>query len=123
MKKSLSILLGVFMVLGLISFSLAQGTQTPPKKPVPFIGTVDSVTMADPATGTKSEIVVVNNATTVRRGDSTKMRLLVVAMTTLYNAKGEGISLADIVKGNEVNIKYTTTAEGVYEAVSIKVTK
>ena len=111
------------MVLGLISFSLAQGTQTPPKKPDHFIGTVESVTMGDPATGTKSEIVVVNNATSVRRGDSTKMNFLVVATTTLYNAKGEGISLADIVKGNEVNVKYKKTVEGVYEAVSVKVTK
>lgn len=118
MKKSLSILLGVFMVLGLISFTLAQKTQAPAKKPVPttFIGTIDSVTMADPAKGTKSEIVVVNKATT-------KMSFLVVATTTLYNAKGETIGLDKIVKGNEVIVKYKKTAEGVYEAVSIKVTK
>jgi hypothetical protein len=119
MKKSLSILVGVLMVLGLISFSLAQKTQAPAKKPaVPmtFIGTVASVTMADPAKGTKSEIVVVNKA-------NTKMSFLVVATTTLYNAKGETIDLDKIVKGNEVNVKYKTTAEGVYEAVSVKVTK
>lgn len=113
MKKSLSVLVGVLMVLGLISFSLAQGTQAPAKT---FIGTVDSVTMADPAKGTKSEIVVVNKA-------NAKMNFLVVAMTTLYNAKGETIGLDKIVKGNEVNVEYKTTAEGVYEAVSVKVTK
>jgi hypothetical protein len=118
MKRSLSLLLGVLMVLGLISFSLAQRTQAPAKKPdrTTFIGTVDSVTMADLVKGTKSEIVVVNKA-------NTKMSFLVVATTTLYNAKGETIGLAKIVKGNEVNIKYKTTAEGVYEAVSVKVTK
>ena len=118
MKKSLSILLGALMVLGLISFSLAQETQAPAKKLVPttFIGTVDSVTMADPAKGTKSEIVVVNKA-------NTKMSFLVVATTTLYNAKGETIGLDKIVKGNEVNVEYETTAKGVYEAVSVKVTK
>jgi len=118
MKKSLSILLGALMVLGLISFSLAQGTQAPAKNPVPttFIGTIDSVTMADPAKGTKSEIVVVNTA-------NTKMSFLVIATTTLYNAKGETIGLDKIVKGNEVNVEYETTAEGVYEAVSVKVTK
>jgi hypothetical protein len=106
------------MVLGLISFSLAQGTQAPAKKPVlmTFIGTVDSVTMADLAKGTKSEIVVVNMA-------NTKMNFLVVATTTLYNAKVETISLDKIVKGNEVSVEYKTTAEGVYEAVSVKVTK
>jgi hypothetical protein len=81
-----------------------------------IIGTVDSVTMADPAKGTKSEIVVVNTA-------NTKMSFLVVATTTLYNAKGETIGLDKIVKGNEVNVEYETTAEGVYEAVSVKVTK
>ena len=98
------------MVLGLISFSLAHGTQAPAKKPVDttFIGTVDSVTM--------SEIVVVNKA-------NIKMSFLVVATTTLYNAKGETIVLDKIVKGNEVNVEYKTTAEGVYEAVSVKVTK
>ena len=117
MKKSLSILLGALMVLGLVSFNMVRGAQVT-KKPVSlsFIGTVDSVTMADPAKGTKSEIVVVNTA-------NTKMSFLVVATTTLYNAKGETIGLDKIVKGNEVNVEYETTAEGVYEAVSVKVTK
>jgi hypothetical protein len=74
------------------------------------------VTMADPAKGTKSEIVVVNKA-------NTKMTFQVVTTTTLYGAKGETIGLAKIVKGNEVNVKYKTTVVGVYEAVSVKVTK
>ncbi len=106
------------MVLGLISFSLAQETQAPVKKPVraTFIGTVDSVTMADLAKGTKSEIVVVNEA-------NTKMSFRVVATTILYNAKGETIGLDKIVKGNEVNVEYETMAGDVYEAVSVKVTK
>jgi hypothetical protein len=106
------------MVLGLVSFSLAQKTQAPVRKPdhTTFIGTVDSVTMADPAKGTKSEIVVVNKAIP-------KMSFLVVATTTLYNAKGETIGLTKIVKGNEVNVKYKTTVSGVYEAVSVKVIK
>jgi hypothetical protein len=51
------------------------------------------------------------------------MSFLVVATTTLYNAKGETIGLDKIVKGNEVNVEYETTAGGVYEAVSVKVTK
>jgi len=38
-------------------------------------------------------------------------------------AKGETIGLEKIVKGNEVNVKYKKTVEGVYEAVSVKVTK
>ena len=118
MKKSFSVLLGVIMVLGLISFSLAQAAQVPAPKPAraTFIGTVDSVTMADPVKGTKSEIVVINNATT-------KMSFLVGATTTLYNAKGETIGLDQIVKGNEVNVEYETTAVGVYEAVSVKLIK
>ena len=51
------------------------------------------------------------------------MSFLVVATTTLYNAKGETIGLDKIVKGNAVNVEYETTAGGVYEAVSVKVTK
>jgi hypothetical protein len=116
MKKSLAVLSGVLMVLGLISFSLAQGTQVPAQKPDHFIGTVESVTMADTAQATKSEIVVVNMA-------NTKMSFLIITTTTLYDAKGETIGLEKIVKGNEVNVKYKKTVEGVYEAVSIKVTK
>jgi hypothetical protein len=118
MKKSLSVLLGVLMVLGLISLSLAQKTQAPVKQPnyMAFMGAVDSVTMADPAKGTKSQVVVVNKA-------NIKMSFLVVATTTLYGAKGETIGLAKIVKGNEVNVRYKTTVAGVYEAVSIKVIK
>jgi len=104
------------MVLGLISFSLAQGTQAPAQKPDNFIGTVESVTLADTVQGTKSEIVVVNKA-------NAKMSFLVITTTTLYNAKGETIGLEKILKGNEVDVKYKKTVEGVYEAVSVKVTK
>ena len=48
---------------------------------------------------------------------------MIVATTTLYNAQGETIGLDKIVKGNEVNVEYETTAEGVYEAISVKVVK
>lgn len=104
------------MVLGLISFGLAQGTQVPAQKPDKFIGTVESVTLADTVQGTKSEIVVVNKT-------NTKMSFLVITTTTLYNAKGETIGLEKILKGNEVDVNYKKTVEGVYEAVSVKVTK
>jgi hypothetical protein len=104
------------MVLGLISFGLAQGTQVPAQKPDKFIGTVESVTLADTVQGTKSEIVVVNKT-------NTKMSFLVITTTTLYNAKGETIGLEKILKGNEVAVNYKKTVEGVYEAVSVKVTK
>jgi len=81
-----------------------------------FIGTVDSVTLADPVKGTKSEIVVV---------DKTKksMTFLIKSTTTFYDAKGNALTLDKIVKGNEVNVKYITTLEGIHEAASIKVLK
>jgi len=115
MKRSFSILLGALMVLGLVSFNMVRGAQVQ-KKPVSlsFIGTVESVTMADLAKGTKSEIVVVNIS-------KLKRIFLVVATTTLYNAKGEAITLDKIQNGNRVNVTYSTTAAGVHEAISVKI--
>jgi hypothetical protein len=121
MKKFAVLLMGVFFVLGLASVATAQANAASAKKPAApqyhvFIGTVDSVTLADPVKGTKSEIVVVNKA-------NKSMTFLVMATTTLYDPKGSAITLDKIVKGNEVDIKHTTTHEGVHQAVSVKVLK
>ena len=121
MKKSIILMIGLAFVLSIASLSLVQAKQTTPAKPQGpqyhvFIGTVDSVTLADPVKGTKSEIVVV---------DKTKksMTFLIKSTTTFYDAKGNAITLDKIVQGNEVNIRYTTTPEGIHEAASIKILK
>jgi hypothetical protein len=87
----------------------------PPQKKV-FKGTVQSVTLADPAKGTKSEIAVAD-------AQNKAMVFLVKSTTTLYDASGNAITLDKIVKGNTAKIRYTTTAEGVHEAASIRLIK
>jgi hypothetical protein len=121
MKKLTVLLMGVFFVLGLASLAMAQQKAAPAQKPATpkhhvFIGTVDTVTLADPVKGTKSEIVVMNKA-------NKSMTFLVMSTTTLYDPKGSAITLDKIVKGNEVDVKYTTTHEGVHQAGSVKVLK
>jgi hypothetical protein len=118
MKKSFSILLGVLMVLGLVSFGLSQAAQAPAPKSAraEFSGTINGVTRADPSTGTKTSIVVINDA-------SNKMSFQIIETTTLSNAKGETIGLNEIVKGQEVSVEYETVSEGVYVAVSVKLIK
>lgn len=117
MKKSIIALLSIFFLFSIVmyNFALQKATQKVTSTKI-FMGTVDSVTLADPTTGTKSEIVVVDKK-------NTKMTFLVTSTTTIYDAKGSAITLDKIQKGNEVNVKYTTTPENVNEAKSIKVIK
>ena len=79
-------------------------------------GKVASITMADPVKGTKSEIAVTDD------GGKT-LTLLVKSTTTIYDAEAKAITLGKIAKDEKVKIKYTTTAEGVLEALSINVVK
>ena len=79
-------------------------------------GVVQSVSLADKTKGTKSEIVVANEA-----GETTT--ILVKSTTTLYDADAKAITLDGIAAEAQVNVVYTTTAEGVNEAKSVKIIK
>jgi hypothetical protein len=92
-------------------------TQTPETKTL--TGEVKSVTLADPIKGTKSEIVVVDKSQTEPR----EYTFLVKSTTTIYNTDWNAITLDKITKGQNVKVKYTTTKEGVNEAVSINLKK
>jgi hypothetical protein len=81
-----------------------------------FKGTIDSVSLADSAKGTKSEITVLNIK-------NKSMVFLVKSTTTIYSSSGSAITLHQIVRGDRVRVKYNTTAEGVQEAASIRVLK
>lgn len=81
-----------------------------------FTGKVESVSLADPAKGIKSEIVVVDE-----KGQ--KNTFLVKDVTTLYDADYKAITLDKIVKDQTVKVKYVTTKDGVTEAISIRVIK
>jgi len=82
-------------------------------------GEVKSVTLADPAKGTKSEIVVVDKSGT----EPKEYTFLVKSTTTIYDADWKAISLDKVAKDEKVRVKYTTTKEGVNEGVSINIQK
>lgn len=121
MKKSLVMLVTCLFVLGFAALSFSQTQARPGQKPAHaagkvVLGTVQTVTMADPAKATKSEIVIVDKA-------SAKLMFLVKPTTTIYDAKGSSLTLNKVVKGEAVRIRYTTTTEGVNEAASIRIMK
>jgi hypothetical protein len=79
-------------------------------------GTVKSVSKADPAKGTRSEIVVkdINGKLT---------HVLVTATTTLWDVDAKAIMLDKIAAKRRVNIIYLTTDEGINIGKSIKILK
>jgi hypothetical protein len=79
-------------------------------------GNVETVTLADSAKGTKSEVKIV-----VKK--SGEMTFLVKSTTTLWSHDFKVISLDKIKPDDKIKVKYTTTKEGVCEAVSIKIIK
>ena len=79
-------------------------------------GKVKSVSMADAVQGTKSEIMVVNDAGRI-------MTVLVKVTTTLYDANSQAVTLDKITVDSKVNMVYTVTSEGVNEAKSVKIVK
>jgi len=78
-------------------------------------GDVQSVTLADPAKGTKSEIVVADKSGVEPR----EYTFLVKTTTTIYDAEWKPLTLDKIAAGTGVKVRYATTKEGVNEAVSI----
>ena len=121
-------LLLVFCLIGLVvSPCLAQQPTAPvtPKLTPQTLETktvtaeVKSVTLADPVKGTKSEIVVVDKSGT----EPKEYTFLVKSTTTIYDTDWKAISLDKIAKDEKVRVKYTTTKEGVNEAVSINLKK
>jgi hypothetical protein len=79
-------------------------------------GTVDSVTVADAAKGTKSEIVVADET-------GVKVTVVVKDTTTIYDADMKASELAKVEKGAKVTVKYTISTEGLNEAVSVNMGK
>lgn len=120
MKK---ILLALLMLTFISSFCFAQQPVSPITKTNPvtvetktLTGKVELVSLVDPVKGTKSEIVVVDE-----KGQKTTF--LVKTTTTLYDADYKTTTLDKITKDQTVKVKYTTTKDGVNEAISIRVIK
>lgn len=78
--------------------------------------TVRSVTWADPAKGTKSEIVVAD-------GFKKPIHILITSTTTLWDADAKALMPERIVPRKHVNILYLTTPEGINIGKSIKLLK
>jgi len=79
-------------------------------------GKVESVTLADPAKGIKSEIVVVDD-------NANKTTVLVKSTTTIYDIDWKAISLDKIKKDDKIKLRYSATNEGFNEAASISLLK
>jgi hypothetical protein len=79
-------------------------------------GKVKTVTIAAPAKGTKSEVTVIDEK-------SAEKTFLVKATTTVYGTDFKAITFDKLKVDDKVKIKYSTTKEGVFEAVSINILK
>jgi len=116
-KKITVIFLVVFSLCGVTTQIFAQkaegktGKKTETKT---FTGTVDSVSLADPAKGAKSEIIATDEK-------NKKFSFLITSTTTMYGAKSAPITLEKIKKDDKVKVRYATTKEGVYKAISVRI--
>lgn len=111
------------LILG-ISFGFAQTPTAPVAVPAvsvnaemkTFTGKVESVSLADPAKGAKSEIAAVDES-------GKTLVFLVKSTTTIYGTDWKAILLDRINKDEKIKVKYITTKEGVQEAVSVNLLK
>lgn len=78
------------------------------------LGTVKSVSVADQAKGTKSEIVVIG-------ADTKTTDFLVTATTTLYGTDAKAITLDKIAANAKVAVLYEVSKEGMNIAKSVKI--
>lgn len=118
MRKSITVVLAALILLSRISTlhftQNAEGKTTKKTETKTFVGKVNSISLANPEKGTKSEIIVINKG-------NKKLSFLVTSTTTMYGAKLFPITLDKIKKGDKVKVKYTTTKEGVEKAISVRV--
>ena len=79
-----------------------------------LIGTVVSASFADINLGTKSEIDVRDHRGAI-------INCIITDTTTMYDDKGNSITLDKLLKGQTVKIKYIITKSGIKEAQLIKI--
>lgn len=113
-NKIVSIVVVLFFLCGITILNLtnAEGKTTKKTEPKTFIGKIDSISLADPVKGTKSEIIGIDK-------DNKKFSFLITSTTTMYSARSVPITLDKIKKGDNVKVKYITTKEGINEAISV----
>jgi len=79
-------------------------------------GVIKSVSWADPAKGTKSEIVVKDAA-------GKTIHILVTSTTTFWDVDAKALMPNKIAAKSKVNVIYLTTPEGINIGKSIKILK
>jgi len=117
-KKTTFIFIALVFICGIALPGFTQRTESKAERKTEtktVTGTVDSVSSADPAKGTKSEIILNDDK-------NKKFSFLITSTTTMYGAKSVAITLEKIKKGDKVKVKYATTKEGVDKAVSVRIT-
>lgn len=122
MKRTLFMLLAL-MSIGAVCFAEPPAAPVAPAQMPPKMievktvtGTVDSVSAADPAKNTKSEVMITDET-------GNKMSFAVKMTATIYDATGKSIGLWGIMKGEKVKVRYMTIKENVNEAVAIMAVK
>ncbi len=81
-----------------------------------FHGKIESVSIADPIKGTKSEVVVVDDS-------GKKMNFLVKPTTTIYDANLQPLTLDKVKADDKAMVKYEVNKEGLNETQSISLMK
>ncbi len=117
-NKTALVLAALLFLCGITTLNLVQKAEGKTAKKAEartFTGRVDAVSLADPAKGTKSEVVLIDT-------NKKKLSFLITSITTMYGVKSVPITLDKIKKGDKVKVKYTTTKEGVNEAISVRIT-
>jgi len=95
----------------------ATAQETKPAHKI-FKGTIDAVTLADAAAGTKPEVTVVHIQNLKQ-----KMTFLVKSTTTIADTENKPLTLDKLQKGDKIRVRYHTTLENVHEAISIHLLK
>lgn len=114
------ITLVIAIVIGSVSWAWADDPVMAAIIPIAtqatLTGIVKSVSWADPAKGTKSEIVV-------KYSQGKIIKILVTPTTTVWDADIKAIMPDKIAAKSRVNVIYTTSPEGLNVGKSIKILK
>ncbi|MCX8161313.1 MAG: hypothetical protein N3G18_10370 [Candidatus Saccharicenans sp.] len=114
--KKLTVLLSLFLIVGLVSLSYAQQkAATPPATQTKtFTGTISKVTPADPNKKTPAQIAAVGP-------DQKEITFHLGRNAVLTGADNKPITLDKLTSGTKVEIKYYASKGGVNIARSIKI--
>ena len=95
---------------------LAMAASVPAVNATNLTGVIKSVSWADPAKGTESEIVVIDAQRKITY-------IVVTSTTTLWDKENKAILPDKIISRKKVSVNYFTTPEGLNIGRSIKILK